>query len=262
MVEHHYQRVEDLTAAIVDGLGHPAELTIDDLAPVDEFHLGGAAATTALAADLGLAATDHVLDIGCGLGGPARRMSSITGCLVTGIDLTPSFVATATELTRRVGLTHKLEFAIGDATALSVGVGFTAATLIHVGMNIADKAALFAAVASALERGARFGVYDIMRVGEGDFALPMPFASEPEQAHVATPTEYVDALSTAGFSVGEPVNRTQLALDAAAAAAEAGPPPVSLATLMGSDFATMFANLGAALRAGVLAPVQIIATLR
>lgn len=260
MVSEHYGRVDDLTATILAAFGPDAVVTIDDLAPADEFHLGGAMATAALVEALDLTATDHVLDIGSGLGGPARRMASLSGCLVTGVDVTPSFVAAATALTERVGLTDKVEFAVGDATRLAVGAGFTAATLIHVGMNIADKRSMFESIAAALVPGGRFGVYDIMRVGDGDFGLPQPFASDPGQSHVERPADYVAALEGAGFEVAEPVDRSELALAAAAAAAEAGPPPASLASVMGPDFAAMFGNLAAAVRGGVLAPVQIIAT--
>lgn len=259
MVSDHYSRVPDLAAVILAAYGD-ADIGIDDLAPADEFHLGGAVATATVAADLGLTAADHLLDIGCGIGGPARRFASLTGCRVTGIDLTPSFVAAATALSARVGLTDRTTFLVGDATQLPVDHTVTAAVLMHVGMNVEDKPALFAAVAALLPTGGRFAVYDIMRVGEGAFDLPQPFASESGQAHVETPDAYVAALEAAGFTVGEPVDRTRMALEAAAAAGEQGPPPVSLATVMGPDFMTMFANLGAALRAGILAPVQIIAT--
>ena len=260
VVSEHYGRVEDLTQAILDGLGG-APVTIDALAPVDEFHLGGTAATEALVADLGLGPDDHVLDLGSGIGGPARRMAATAGCRVRGIDLTPSFVATAEDLSRLTGSGERTSFAVADATALTGDERYTAATLVHVGMNIPDKAALFASVAAHLEPGARFGVYDIMVVGDaGEIRYPMPFASGPDQAFLAAPEEYVTALRAAGFEVGEPIDRTGLALEVAAAATAAGPPPVSLATLMGPDFATMFGNLGAALRARRLAPVQIIAT--
>ena len=70
MVSDHYTRVSDLAATILAAYGD-TDIGIDDLAPADEFHLGGAAATAALAADLGLDADDHLLDIGCGIGGPA-----------------------------------------------------------------------------------------------------------------------------------------------------------------------------------------------
>lgn len=259
MVSEHYTRVPDLAGAILAAYGD-ADIGIDDLAPVDEFHLGGAVATAALVADLGLNGADHVLDIGCGIGGPARRMASLSGCTVTGVDLVETFVTAARALSDRVGLTDATSFEMGDVTALAGGRTFSAATLIHVGMNVADKEALFTAVAAGLAPGSRFGVYDIMRVGPGDFELPQPFASEPGHAFVEPPPSYVAALEAAGFTCGDPVDRTEMALRAAAAAREQGPPPASLMTVMGPDFASMAANLVAAVRGGVLAPVQIIAT--
>lgn len=261
MSDDHYARVDDLVGAIVDGLGDPETISIDDLAPVDEFHLGGAAATTAIIEALGVGPGDRVLDIGSGIGGPARRVAAATGATVVGVDLTPSFVTTATELSARVGLGDRTEFVHGDATSIDLEGPFAAATLIHVGMNIPDKPAFFAAIANLLAPGARFVVYDVMAVGDpAEVAYPVPFASAPEGAFLASPEAYVAALTDAGFAVGEPVDRTRMAFDAAAAARAAGPPPVSLATLMGPDFATMFANLGAALQGGVLAPMQIVAT--
>ena len=103
MVSDHYTRVPDLAEVILAAYGD-ADIGVDDLAPVDEFHLGGAVATAALIADLELAADDHVLDIGCGIGGPARRMAAVSGCRVTGVDLTATFVDAATALSARVGL--------------------------------------------------------------------------------------------------------------------------------------------------------------
>ena len=261
MTNDHYRRVEDPVAAILAGIGREHDITIDDLAPADEFHLGGAVATAALAADLALGPDDRVLDIGSGIGGPARRLAATTGCHVVGVDLTESFVTTATALSRLTGLDDRTEFVVGDATQLDLEGPFDAATLIHVGMNIADKTSFFAAVADRLEPGCRFAVYDIMAIGDAAaIEFPMPFASSADQAHVATPEAYVAAFEAAGFDVGEPVDRTQLSLDAAAAARAGGPVPVSLGTLMGPEFKAMFANMGAAIGAGIIAPVQIIAT--
>src|SRR3954447_17166753 len=102
-VARHYSR-GDLESVVLDGVkaaGHSLEdLRPEDLAPVDEFHIGGLEATAALAERLGLAPGKRVLDIGCGIGGPARFFASRHGCRVLGIDLTPEFVAGGTALTR------------------------------------------------------------------------------------------------------------------------------------------------------------------
>jgi len=256
----HYGQVNDLVGAILSGLGDPTTLTIEDLAPADEFHLGGAAATSAIIDALKVNATDRVLDIGSGLGGPARRIASTTGAHVTGVDLTPSFVVTATALSVRLAMSHSTTFVEGDATQLNLDGPFDAATLIHVGMNIADKKAFFSRVHGLLAPGSRFVVYDIMSIGDpSKITYPMPFASGPDSAFLEPASTYVDALTAAGFHVTEPVDQTRLALDAAAARSEI-PSPVSLATVMGPDFATMFANVGTALRTGLIAPVQVVAT--
>ena len=261
MSQGHYDRVDDVAGEILAALGDPPAPSIDDLAPADEFHLGGSVATMAIADALGVGAGDRVVDIGAGIGGPARRIATITGAHVTGVDLTPSFVAAATELSTRVGLSASTSFVEGNATRLDLEGPFDAAVLIHVGMYIADKPTFFAAIADLVVSGGRFVVYDLMAVGDTSaLAYPLPFASGPDEAFVASPAAYVDALAAAGFTTESPVDHTQLALEAAAAARAAGPPAVSLATVMGPAFATMFANLGEALRDGALAPVQIVAT--
>src|SRR5690242_9740193 len=74
----------------------PDHFSAADLSAVDELHLGWLPATKRLAADLGLKAGMHVLDVGSGIGGPARNFADSLGCRVTGIDLTEEFVQVAT----------------------------------------------------------------------------------------------------------------------------------------------------------------------
>jgi ubiquinone/menaquinone biosynthesis C-methylase UbiE len=132
---------------------------IDDLKPVDEFHIGGVEATRDLLAQIGLGPASALLDLGSGLGGPARFIAASTGCHVTGIDLTEEFVATATALSGLTGLAGRTSFVTGSALDLPFAVAsFDAATLIHVGMNLPDKPALFAGVARALRPGGTFAV--------------------------------------------------------------------------------------------------------
>ncbi|MEM9202938.1 MAG: methyltransferase domain-containing protein [Actinomycetota bacterium] len=261
MNESHYDRVGDLVTAIMNGLGNPDVVSIDDLAPVDEFHLGGAAATTEVIRALEVGPSDRVLDVGCGLGGPARRIATVTGAHVTGVDVTSAFVATAAHLSGRVGLREKTTFHVGDVAALEFSRSFDAATLVHVGMNIADKSGFFATIHDLLVPGGRFVIYDLMAIGPvDDLAYPLPFAADASGAFLASPDEYRAALYAAGFVTSEPTDLTQLSLDAAAATRVAGAPSVSLATVMGPDFGTMFRNLGAALQEEILAPTLLVAT--
>ena len=120
-----------------------AHLTTADLAAVDEFHIRGRQATLELAAGMEIGPHSRVLDIGSGLGGPARTLAEACGCHVTGIDLTPEFCTAATEMSRWVGLAAKVSFSQGDATALAGNLAaFDAAMTIHVAMNIAAKDAV------------------------------------------------------------------------------------------------------------------------
>lgn len=234
-------------------------LTIGDLSGVDEFHLGGGTATAALLADLQLPDDARVLDVGCGIGGAARQLAANSQRQVTGIDLTPDFIELATDLSARTGLSTNTTFEVADATELAFeDNSFDAVTMFHVGMNIADKAGLFAELARVVRPGGAIAVYDIMRIDEGDVSFPVPWSSTPTTSHLATPEDYLAALTSAGLNPSAPVDRRSLVGEALAAAAT-DPPPVNLSHLMGTDWPTMFTNLRAALGAGILAPTQIVA---
>ena len=151
----------------------PDALAASDLSAVDEFHLGGLAATRSLFDLLDPAPGSRLLDVGSGIGGPARVAASQYGCTVTGVDLTPEFTELATDLTARVGLDDRVSFQTADAVALPFPDGsFDLATLIHVGMNMPEKARVFAEVRRVLETGGRFAIYDQMLTGTEQPAYP------------------------------------------------------------------------------------------
>ncbi len=152
---YHHGNLEETLLAAVAAMGKdPAHLSPADLMGADEFHIGGAQATGDLAAQLGLTAAMHLLDLGSGLGGPARHLAAAHGCWITGIDLSNEYVAVATSLTRRMGLTNQVRFQEGSATLLPFeDATFDGATLLHVGMNIADKRMLCANVHRVLRPG-------------------------------------------------------------------------------------------------------------
>src|ERR1700720_1173462 len=142
-VAGHYGRgqLEELILAAVAREGKdPENLSADDLAAVDEFHVGGLEATQELAKHMGLRPGLPLLDVGSGIGGPARYFAAEHGCTVTGIDLTEEFVRVATSLTRRTKLDRLVEFQQGSALQLPFAPdAFDGAYMIHVGMNIAHK---------------------------------------------------------------------------------------------------------------------------
>lgn len=265
-VADHYAR-GDLVAAICEGLARVGKtestVTAEDLAAVDEFHIGGHAATGELARQLALAAEDHVLDIGCGLGGPARHIAARYGCKVTGIDLTRDYVDTGNVLSRWLHLENRVSLQQGNALALPFSDGsFDAGYMLHVGMNIADKRALFAEAARVLRPGALFGVFDVMRAGEGTLAYPLPWASTAETNAIAAPAQYRDTLSDAGFEPISERNRRDAALDYFArqrAQVATGLPGLGVQTLMGARRPEMVRNMSESISAGRIAPVEIIA---
>lgn len=239
--------------------------TVDELGPVDEFHIGGREATLEFVGQLGLRPGDAVLDVGCGIGGPARVVAARFGCAVSGIDLSSDFIDAAETLSGWVGLTGQVEFCQGSALDMPFADGsFAAAYMLHVGMNIADKAALARAVARVLAPGGTFGIYDVMLTGDPNLVFPVPWAAGPETSAVATPEDYRAALTTAGFEIVSERNRRDFALDffhkmRARAQAAGGPPALGLHIVMGPDAPAKIANMIANIDAGRIAPVEIVA---
>lgn len=260
----------DLLTAIESGLtamgGSPATATVEQLGAVDEFHVGGRPATVELCEQLGVTADMRVLDVGCGIGGTSRHLAATTGCRVTGIDLHPGFVEVARTLTRWTGLDDRVDFEAGSALDLPHRTSsFDRAVMLHVGMNIADKARLFAEIARVLRPGGRLGIYDLVRRREGEVTLPVPWASDDHHSHLGTEAEYRTALEGAGFEVRSR-DRHQFALDFFAAQVRrakesSGPPPLGLHLIIGPDTPGRLGNLRDAIVEGVLSPVELVATL-
>ncbi len=170
-----------------------------DLAPVDEFHIRGRAATLEIIAALELTADSRVVDLGSGLGGPARTLAEVVGCSVTGVDLTAEFCEVATALSEWTGLDGRTAFQVGDATATGLpDAAFDAAMTVHVAMNIPDKPALYAEAFRLLRPAGRFVVYDVLQGEGGDVVYPVPWANDASTSFLATPEQTREMLVAAG----------------------------------------------------------------
>lgn len=259
----------DLLQAIRDSIARLDksidEVSIDDLAAVDEFHIGGRAATESLLDQVSPSDRHHVLDVGCGLGGAARFVAGRYGSQVTGIDLTAEYIEVGKELGAWVNLDHRVALHQGSALAMPFeDASFDGGYMLHVGMNIEDKAALFEEIFRVLRPGAFFCVYDVMRIGEGDLAYPVPWATESGICAMATPDQYRQALIRAGFDVDEARSRREIALAFFEKMREkmqssGGMPPLGIHTLMKDDAAIKVKNMIDNIAAGRIAPVEIIA---
>ena len=244
-----------LTSIAPDG----QTLSVAQLAPLDQFHIRGILATEELAGAAGLESGSRVLDLGCGIGGPARYLAATFGCQVTGLDLSPGFIDAGTYLTARCGLSDRVTFQAGDALHLPFEDGaFDAVFLQHVAMNVEDRAALYGEVHRVLVPGGRFATYDVI-VGVGEVVYPVPWARDASTSFLLSEAETRTALEDAGF---QPVfwrDDSQTAVDWFRATL-GGPPPSgpNLGVVLGPEFQAMTANLARNIREqrlGVLSAV-------
>jgi MPBQ/MSBQ methyltransferase len=224
-----------------------------DLFAVDQLHFGGAAAVQHLLDRMEVGPGNRLLDVGCGIGG-ASRMAAMAGAAVTGVDLTPEFVQTATALTDRVGLGDRVSFVTTPAESLPLeDSSFDAAILVHVGMNVPDKGALFAEVHRVLEPDGVFGLYEQVRTADGELTYPLPWAEDERSSFVESVDDYRAQLEAAGFTVDDVEDRT------ASAITPPPPAPVNNAVIFGPAFMERIGNDVAATRAGLLGTVVILA---
>jgi ubiquinone/menaquinone biosynthesis C-methylase UbiE len=250
----------------------PENLTASDLAAVDEFHVGGLEATQELAKQMELRAGMRLLDVGSGIGGPARYFAGEHGCRVTGIDLTNDFVRAAESLTGRTKLDGLAKFQQGSALAMPFERDtFDGAYMIHVGMNIADKAGIFREVRRVVKAGGLFTIFDIMSTGDrraGDgraleaaIRYPVPWALSGETSFVGTRDEYREPLQKAGFEIVHERGRAAFGIEFTerlmARMAQGGPPALGLHLLMGEKTPLMIKNILAMMKEGVLEPVEL-----
>lgn len=250
-VAAHYGRGglgEAILAALAAAGKDMARLTPDDLAPVDEFHTGQRGATTRLAELAQVTGRERVLDIGSGIGGPSRYLASKFGCDVTGLDLTPEFVALATMLAGRTGLAGKVVYRQGDALDLPFAdASFDLVWSQNAAMNIADRGRLYGEMRRVLKPGGRLAFQDVAQGPGGAPYYPTPWAKDPSISFVVTPPATRTALERAGFRVlvwHEP-NREALeqAIARAKAVASTPLPPLGIHLLVGPDFPTVSNNM-------------------
>jgi SAM-dependent methyltransferase len=264
-VESHYgnDRIVELICAAVDqaGGGKPG-YSAQDFYPYDQFHGRGLLATRDHAAALAPLATDHVLDIGSGVGGPARYVASTFGCRVTGIDLTPGFVAAATDLTGLCGLADRVAFQRADAAALPFdNSGFDCAMSFYVGMNLPDTSAVLREAARVLRPGGRLIWSQVVSTGAPPH-FPLPWARSADISHLDSRDDLCAAFQSAGFADLDITDESALYLAAPPAPGPAltGAQIEANAVVLGADFIERRKNYIRSMAEGRIASLLIMAT--
>lgn len=258
-VEAHYSRT-DLAATVLaalKGAGKDIDrLTVNDLAPIDEFHTRGRAATVDMARLLALSGAERVLDLGSGLGGPSRYLAATFGCRVTGLDLTRSFVEAATSLARRLRLDDKVDYRHGSALAMPFAEStFDVVWSQNAVMNIADRGRLYAEIRRVLRPGGRYAFSDIVRGAGGTVEFPVPWAAGPETSFLLTADETRAALDAAGFRAILYEDQSADAIAQYRARAKA-PPSVGREIIVGPDWPVKEGNVRRAFEEGALQLLQ------
>ncbi len=261
-VSSHYARHGALTARLLDALAAAGKdtgtLGVEDLSPLDQFHLRGHQATRELAAEAGLAPGQRLLDIGSGIGGPARMLAQEYRVAVTAVDLTEAYCRTAAELSALLPEAPAPAFVCADATRLPFPAdGFDVVWTQHAGMNIPDKPALYRECLRVCRPGGRFLIYDVVEGPAGDPYFPVPWASTSGGRFLVPATALRQLVLAAGFRElafrdlsGEALawNRKRQAR----MAADEGPPVLGTHLLLVPEFPQMVANVGRGLEEGRL----------
>ena len=178
----------------------PQQVTVDQLAPVDNYHWHRLAGTLALARLAAVTAADRVLDVGGGIGGPARQLARRFGCDVTVLDLTPEYCAVGETLTRWTRMTDRVSFVCANALAMPFSDGsYDVVWSQHASMNIPDKERLYREFARVIRLGGRLALYDVLAGPNQPIHFPVPWASDESFSFLLAPEQTRALAREAGF---------------------------------------------------------------
>jgi SAM-dependent methyltransferase len=263
-VAEHYA-IDGLKERVLDAFkreyGSLDNLSVEDIAGADSFHIRGRPATIELADRVGFQSDWQVLDVGSGPGGTARYLTSTYGCHVTGLDLTPSFVALATELSKLVGLDDSTDYECGNALAMPFEDNtFNCVWIEHVQMNIEDKQQLAHELHRVVKPGGKLALYEIFNADGDPVQYPTPWSDTGDTSYLVTADEMRSTLTGTGFHVDEWHDLTQPSADwfrtMRAKAADGSPPNLGIHLVMDAMAPEKLANMFGNLNEGRLTIIQ------
>ncbi|MDC0033494.1 class I SAM-dependent methyltransferase [Alphaproteobacteria bacterium] len=257
----------DLGARIVRVLEEagipPEQWTPDMLGPADQIHGGGLLQTQFHTSLTNINAGMNLLDIGCGIGGPARYFATEFGCRVTGIDLTSEYIEAARMLTEKTGLSNRVKFDCGDANSLPYEDGeFDMVWALNVTMNIKDRAALYRNIHQVLSPNGTVAISELGQGKVGEPYYPLPWARDSSYSFLIPPEEMRGMLEDTGFRVlkwVDEVTRRQEAPRLATPTKSKIVSPLSLEITRGNDYPARRANAARSMKEGRLTNVMLIA---
>ena len=266
-VARHYARegiAARILAALHESAGAEIAVTPEALAPLDHFHGRGVVATGELLALLAPGPGEQVLDIGCGIGGPARWIAARAGCHVTGVDLTAEFCAAAEALNAAAGMADRVRILHGSATDLPLADAmFDRAYSQNVAMNVEDKPRFYAEARRVLRPGGVLALSNLAAGPAGPPRYPLPWAAVPETSFLATPEATRAGLEAAGFEIlaFHDVTVAVHAFNAEMRArAKAGAPPrLGMSVLVGEAMAERQRNSAHGIADGTLIAIEVLA---
>jgi 2-polyprenyl-3-methyl-5-hydroxy-6-metoxy-1,4-benzoquinol methylase len=249
---HSYYSPNDLYNRIIDGLNKLgtdlSQVTLDDLKPVDEFHIRGDAATRELIKLAAFSSDQHILDVGCGIGGSTRRLSHETGCRVTGIDLSDEYIDTAKQLTQLLKMEDRVDFHATSALALPFDSdSFDGVWSLQMNMNVEDKLSWLTETCRVLKPGGRAVLYEVCGNKNTPPHFPVPWAQDGSMSFLATPEDFRNLITSAGLQVSAWNDKTDLAKQTFAKVQKpVGKPDLPILgvyMLVGDDISTKAYNL-------------------
>jgi ubiquinone/menaquinone biosynthesis C-methylase UbiE len=244
----HDHLYETILQALANTGITPDNITPEDLAPIDEFHVRGREVSHELAAAAGLQPGMRILDAGCGLGGTCRMLAAEYDCTVTGIDITGGYIRTARQLSALTNLQHNTRFVQGSVLALPFdNYIFDSVFTQHVQMNIADKKTFYAEIHRVLNTGGRFVYYDILGHDQQPLHFPVPWAADASLNFLINSQQLHTLLLETGFQRIQVMDETARGITffnrLLTRIAQKGLPALGLHLLMGDTALEKLSNL-------------------